>query len=108
MDNAEDYMIDQLILQGAMEIDALAEDGSPLYKFTPKMKELYPELYAEHMTIVNKEIMNLWEKGYLKVDIFSANPQVALTQKAIDMENIKNLKKEELDYLIQIVELLTK
>lgn len=96
MDNAEQKIIDKLVLSGAMEFAGVDNNtGEMLYQFTPKLKEIMPELYEEHLNYVNKEIMGLWEKGFVNVDLFSDNPIVTLTHKALDEEAISKLSKED-------------
>jgi len=73
-----------------------------MYVFTPKIKELMPELYREHMNSVNSEIMNLWEKGYLDLDLFAVDPVVSLTNKALNPADISKLSYDERTALNEI------
>jgi 2-iminoacetate synthase ThiH len=54
-----------------------------------------PELYHEHMNHVNNEMMGLWEKGFINIDLMSDNPIVTLTQKALDPQEVAKLSKED-------------
>ena len=77
MANKEDEIISMLILEGALEIGALdAETGEFLYTITPKMKEVMPELYEEHIRFINKDILNLWEKGFVDINFLEDDPVV--------------------------------
>lgn len=98
--------IEKLILNGGIEIIGLDMDGEPLYSFTPKLKILMPELYEEHLNSVNKEIMNLWEKGYVNIDFFQEDPIVTITQKALIDSEILQLSKEEQWHLSELKRLL--
>jgi uncharacterized PurR-regulated membrane protein YhhQ (DUF165 family) len=61
----EDNIIDELILTGALEIAGIdSTTGEFLYSVTPKLKDIMPELYQEHIDNVNKDIMALWEHGF--------------------------------------------
>ena len=92
----EDGMIDDLILQGALEVVGVdSEDGSLLYSFTSKMKELMPELYNDHINQVNSEILSLWERGYVDIDFLSDDPIVSLGSKSFDDTEISKLSKRE-------------
>jgi hypothetical protein len=94
--NNEDGMIDDLILQGALEVVGVdSEDGSLLYSFTSKMKELMPELYNDHINQVNSEILSLWERGYVDIDFLSEDPIVSLGSKSFDDAEISKLSKRE-------------
>ena len=98
--------IEDLILSGGIEIIGLDIDGEPLYSFTPKLKILMPELYEEHLNSVNKEMMNLWEKGYVDIDFFQTDPLVTLTEKALINEEILQLSREEQWHLSELKRLL--
>lgn len=89
-------MIDDLILNGSLEVVGIdQETGQMLYSFTPKIKEISPELYTEHINHVNTEIMKLWEKGFLDIDLLAEEPIVTITQKAFDNEALKDLSKND-------------
>jgi hypothetical protein len=101
--NEEDNLIDDLILAGGLEISGIDEkSGEFLYTITNKMKDLMPELYEEHMAQVNEDIMRLWEKGFVNVDMMSDDPIVTVTQKAYDIIEISKLSKEEIWALEEI------
>lgn len=94
MDNNE--TVDHLIMNGGLEVAGIdSETGQFLYVFTPKIKELMPELYNQHLNHVNGEIMRLWEAGYLNVDFLSDEPIVTITEKALDKEQVANLSKDD-------------
>ena len=61
-ESSDSEIINELILNGGLEVSAMDQDtGEILYSFTPKIKELMPDLYQEHIQTVNQEVMNLWE-----------------------------------------------
>ena len=96
MSSQEDEIIERLILDGALEVAGIdSEDGSLLYSFTPKIKEVMPELYNDHINNVNSEILSLWERGYVDIDFLSKDPLVALTEKSFDKLEISKLNKSE-------------
>ena len=87
--------VDYLILNKGLEVAGVdSKTGELLYSFTPKIKELMPELYNAHINHVNKEIMVLWEMGFVDVDLMSDNPVVTLTKKAFDNNEITSLSDE--------------
>ena len=107
MASEEDKIIDDLILKGGLEVAALDEDtGEMLYSFTPKIQELMPDLYDEHIRGVNSEVMNLWEKGFLNLDLFVKDPIITITAKALNKEEIQGLSKQERWSLFEIIRLL--
>lgn len=101
--------IDYLILHGAVEVAGIDDNtGEFLYVFSPKIKEIMPELYKEHLNHVNKEIMNMWEKGFVDIDFLSDEPSVILTEKAFDVEEISQLSKDHQWSLQEIKRMLGK
>ena len=104
-----DETIEALILSGAVEIVALdSKTGEPLYSFGPKMKEIMPELYEEHLKEVNRGIMELWEKGYLDINFMDNDPLVSITEKALNPQKIEELPIELQAGLSEIKRLLVK
>ena len=96
MDRAHEEIMEQLILSGALEPAGIdSETGEFLYNFTPKLKDVSPILYEEHVAHVNTELMRLWENGFLDIDLTEENPIVRLTPKAFDETEILNLSKED-------------
>jgi hypothetical protein len=105
----EEDIIDQLLLENALEVVGIDKtNGEFLYAFTPKIKEVMPDLYEDHLNFVNSEIMLLWEKGYLNVDFLAEDPSVTLTDKAFIDEELKKLNSQELWSLEEIKRLLKK
>ena len=104
-----DETIEALILSGAIEISGIDEKtGQPLYKFSPAIKKIMPELYNEHLNEINRDIMGLWEKGFLDVDFLEQDPSVRLTDKAFNDIEIEKISREEQISLIEIKRLLLK
>jgi hypothetical protein len=96
MSSQENEMIERLILEGGLEVAGIdSEDGSLLYSFTPKIKELMPELYDDHVNKVNSEILSLWERGYVDMDFLAKEPIVTLTNKSFDPIEMSKLRKQD-------------
>ena len=96
MSSKENEMIEKLILEGGLEVSGIdSEDGSLLYSFTPKIKELMPELYDDHLNKVNSEILSLWERGYVDMDFLAKEPIVTLTNKSFDPIEMSKLRKQD-------------
>jgi hypothetical protein len=95
-DDSISKIIDQLILDGGLEVAGVdPETGEMLYAFTPKVKDLMPELYNDHLNFVNDELMVLWEKGYVNIDFLRDDPLISLTPKSDDPEQTSKLSKQE-------------
>jgi hypothetical protein len=88
--------VEFLILNKGLEVSGIdSATGEFLYSFTPKIKDLMPELYKAHLDHVNSQIMFLWENGFVNVDFLSDNPRVTLTEKAFNTEEISKLSEED-------------
>lgn len=99
--------IERLILAGAVEVAGVdSKSGELLYVFTDKMKEVYPALYQDHLNFVNSEIMFLWEKGFVNVDLMADNPIVTLTKKSFIPDALESLTKQQRWSLDEIKRLL--
>lgn len=99
-----DMMIEKLILIGAMEVSGINEEGEFLYGFTPKLKEIDPELFALIQNNVNDGIMSLWVDGYLDVDMMPDEPVVRLTEKCFDEAALDELDPDRRKFLEGIIE----
>lgn len=107
MDPIEQDIMDYLILNNALEVVAVDSiTGELLYSFTPKIKEIMPGLYEEHMNSVNSDILSLWERGYINIDFLLDEPKITLTKKALDKEELKNLSVDDLWSINEIKRLL--
>jgi hypothetical protein len=109
MSNKEDELIKNLILQGALEVAGLdSENGEFLYAITSRMKEIMPDMYEDHLRTVNRDLLNLWEKGYVNIDFFLPDPVVTISEKGIDKDEISKLTKPEIWALEEVKRLLKK
>jgi hypothetical protein len=100
----ENQVIEYLILEGAAEVAALdTETGEPLFRFTPELKEIDPDLYANIQTYFNTNVMLLWQKGFLILDPTDSNTQVVLTDKAYDKKAVDRLDMHEKSTLKSII-----
>jgi hypothetical protein len=107
MTSNEDDLINNLILQGALEVAGLdAETGEFLYAVTPKLQEVMPDMYEDHLTTVNRDLLNLWEKGYVNIDFLLADPVVTISEKGLDKSEISKLTKPEIWALEEVKRLL--
>jgi hypothetical protein len=89
-------IIDHLILEGGIEVAGVdPESGEMLYAFTPKVKEIMPELYHDHLNFINDELMVLWEKGYVDIDFLMDDPLISLTKKSYNPNELNKLSKQE-------------
>jgi hypothetical protein len=103
----EQDSIDYLLLNGGLEVVGLDSDnGEFLYAFTPKIKDLMPELYKEHISDVNKNVLKLWEMGYLEIDFMQEDPVITVGAKAFDLGEVSKLSKDDQWHLNEIKRLL--
>jgi hypothetical protein len=107
MDNNEDELIKNLILQGALEVVGVdSETGELLYAITSKMKDVMPDMYEDHLATVNRDLLNLWEKGYVNIDFLLADPIVTISDKGLDKNEVSKLTKHEIWALEEVKRLL--
>jgi hypothetical protein len=107
MNNNEDELIKNLILEGALEVAGVdSETNELLYTITPKMQEVMPDMYEDHLTQVNRDLLNLWEKGYVNIDFLLADPVVTISKKGLDKAEVAKLTKPEIWALEEVKRLL--
>jgi hypothetical protein len=107
MEPIEQDIMDYLILNNALEVVAVDSiTGELLYSFTPKIKQIMPDLYKEHMNSVNSDILSLWERGYINIDFLLDEPKITLTKKALNKEELKKLSVDDLWSINEIKRLL--
>ena len=95
-DKAISEIIDNLILEGGIEFAGIdSETGEIMYSITPKIKDLMPELYEEHLNFINDELMALWEKGFVDIDFLNDDPLIYISDKSYDKGEVMKLSKEE-------------
>ena len=104
----EDDAFEELILSGAIEISGIDEQsGEMLFNFTEKLKDVDPSLYDKMTDFFHQELMRLWEKGFISMDITQKNPTVSLTQKALDEIEISSLTIDQRVHLEDIIKKLS-
>jgi hypothetical protein len=107
MNNEEQQIMDYLILNNAVEVVAVDnKTGELLYSFTPKLKEVMPDLYEEHINSVNLEILSLWERGYVNIDFLLDEPKITLAKKALQKKELDKLSPDDLWSINEIKRLL--
>lgn len=104
----EDKIIEQLILDGALEVAAVDMDTSELlFSFTDKLEVVNPQLHDAMFTYFYTDVMNLWQHGFLEMDVDSKNPMVKITPKALDLIEVNKLNSEEKNVLKEIVRIIS-
>ena len=96
-------IVDNLILEGGIEFAGVdPETGEMLYSITSKIKDLMPDLYDEHLSFVNDELMSLWQKGFVDIDFFSDDPLIHLSEKYYNTDEFMKLSKQERWSLLEL------
>lgn len=88
-------ILEQLILEGVVEIAGMSESGEFMYSFTPKLAEAQPELHAEVTSYFYSGLLSLCEKGFLDIDLSLEEPLVYLIGEAVTPEAIDALPSHE-------------
>jgi hypothetical protein len=102
--------MEELILNGVVEVAGIdADTGEFLYNFTPKLRELMPDLWNERLDFIHNEVMYFWEKGFIDAQgMDDINPTVLLTDLAHDEDAISELPPEKQESLREIKRLFEK
>lgn len=96
-------LLDTLILEGALVIQGVDEDGEIMYGFTDKLAKIAPELYNEFMEMIHSSVMSLWEKGFIDMNVADEDPVVSPTDFGLDRNNWTNLDNNETQTMIALV-----
>jgi hypothetical protein len=63
-----DALFNHLVDEGALELISIDPDShEPLYRVTPKCKEILPVLYEEFRNDLSDIIFDLWQRGIVEV-----------------------------------------
>lgn len=104
MEDFDPTVVEKLILSGAVEAAGIDEDGKMTYRFTKEAQNIAPDLYNSYMEQFYADLMSLWEKGFISMDITEQNPKVTIiASKFIDDEATANLTQQERNSLHFIV-----
>jgi hypothetical protein len=105
---SEDEIIDSLIFNGGLEFAGVdTETGEFLYRPTEILKSIDPKLSEDMSVYFSATTMNLWEKGFIDMDVTVADPLVKLAEKAFDIDAINSLSKDERVVVQQIIRVLS-
>jgi len=97
-------IIDFLILNGALEPSGVHEEtGELLFSFTEKLEEVSPEIFNKLIDAFQLEILELWKKGFIEIDMTVESPLVSLTEKSLDPGARSELSEYEQATLESIV-----
>jgi hypothetical protein len=89
-------IIDSLINSGALEIDAMdSKTGQMIFKVTDKMIEVAPSLYESISEQIYSDVMSLWQKRLVSLDVMGKNPEVSPTEFGLDRNNWAGLSEGE-------------
>ena len=103
MNSEESELFDSLLLLGAIEVVGIdPNNGEFMYSMTPKMEDLFPELYYEHLNKIDEDIKVLWQDGFLEINLLEDNPMVYLTSKAFISAEVEALPEDKKTTLAEI------
>jgi hypothetical protein len=63
-------------------------------------------LYIDLHNCVNRDLLNLWEKGYVNIDLLSPDPIVTISEKGLNKSEVSKLTKPEIWALEEVKRLL--
>ena len=104
-DGRSEEIFEILINTGALEIMGYDHQGDPVFRFTEKCKDVFPELYAMHQSEVNNTANELWQLGLISLNFTDEDMTVTITPD--NYSNLKNyegdLTEEHLNFLQSLV-----
>lgn len=63
----EGERLDEYLQSGAIEVAGIDDDGEFIFAITEKAKIVAPELWEAHEYFVDKSLLELYEKGLMRV-----------------------------------------
>jgi len=88
-------LIEMMLELGALEILGYDQKSESFtYSITPKMKELIPEFFEEHLKFINEIAFTLWNKGYVEI-YFEENGPLVMLKESIDYPSIMDSLEHE-------------
>lgn len=84
-----DSKLDHYIEIGAISIEGVDPDGELILSVTDKAKELAPDLWQAHIEYVDKQLINLYEKGLIEVE-YNENLEATFKLSPTAVEDIKD------------------
>ena len=107
MTNPNDDIVERLILEGAIEVAGIdSVTGEFLFSFTDKLKEIDPEMYNGIMESFHQNVMALWEKGFVNIDMESDNPKLSLNEKSLDEDETQKLEPHLSETLREVMRMM--
>ena len=84
-----DSKLDHYIEIGAISIEGVDPDGELILSVTDKAKELAPDLWQAHIEYVDKQLIDLYEKGLIEVE-YNENLEATFKLSPTAVEDIKD------------------
>ena len=67
-EDSDDARMAHYLEIGAIEIAGMDESGEMIFAISENAKEIAPELWQAHMDYVDKNLIELYEEGYIQVE----------------------------------------
>ena len=100
-------IFDKLVLTGGLRFAGKdPETGENMYIKTEMLKDIDPKLDLALGKYFSEMAMRLWEKGFIDMDVTDANPIVKLSEKSLDVDQVKSLDANERSALKQLMKIL--
>jgi len=101
-DFEEEDLMSKMLELGLVEIHGMDPITNEItYILTEKCKELFPELFEEHMSHVNQIAFDLWKKGYIEMTFDADGVPLVMLRKDIDYYNnaFKEMNLDEITFI---------
>lgn len=64
----EQELFEHYISIGVIELSGVNEDGEPMYRLNEAAKDLAPELWEMHLSMVDETILELFQKDLVEIE----------------------------------------
>ena len=103
-----DEIINELLTNGGLEFAGVdPETGEPMYRPTSILKNIDPALSKDISSYFSTTTLNLWQKGFIDMDVTMEDPVVKLAEKSFDIDAVNSLDKDERVIIQEIIRVLS-
>ena len=64
----EQELFEHYVSIGAVEFDGMDQDGEPMYKVNDIAKDIAPELWEMHLSVVEDTVLDLFKKELIEIE----------------------------------------
>lgn len=97
-EDSDDSKMAHYLEIGAIELAGVDESGEMIFAINEIAEEIAPELWQAHIEYVDKNLIELYEAGYIKVEYDdNLEAMISLSQEGLEIAKEKGLLPIDLD-----------